>query len=135
MARKGWLDLSSDYRHRLERGGISRSDYERGESLSSARGHAATPERPERAESKPEYQGYRDLRNEIASLKYQVWGSTGRFSANGVRSEFKGKSRAHLEKARDYLAEMSAANLSWDEMTAMYPELLDDDWEWVGHYH
>ena len=46
MARKGWDSLSSGYRKRLEKGGISESAYTRGESLAKARGHEKTPERP-----------------------------------------------------------------------------------------
>lgn len=37
--RKGWEQLSEGYRARLSRGGISRSEYEGGASLKSARGH------------------------------------------------------------------------------------------------
>jgi len=47
------------YRSRLERGGIGRAFYEAGVPVSTARGHAVTPERPERAERKPDsYRGY-----------------------------------------------------------------------------
>ena len=56
---RNWEALSPAYRSRLERGGISRSAYEAGASVSAARGHAATPERPERAARNPErYAGY-----------------------------------------------------------------------------
>lgn len=40
MARAGWDNLSAGYRSRLERGGITREAYSRGDSLSRARGHA-----------------------------------------------------------------------------------------------
>lgn len=43
--RKAWSDLTPAYRSRLERSGISRSDFERGENIRAARGHAVTPER------------------------------------------------------------------------------------------
>lgn len=49
MARKGWNALSTNYRARLEKAGISKTDYEGGQSIQSARGHAATPERPTQA--------------------------------------------------------------------------------------
>ncbi len=49
-ARRQWAELSTAYRRRLERAGISSSSYESGASLQGARGHAATPERPARAE-------------------------------------------------------------------------------------
>jgi len=51
--------LTPAYRRRLERGGVTRKEYESGASLSGARGHAATPERPTRADNKPGYAGYR----------------------------------------------------------------------------
>lgn len=42
MARKGWDELSPSYRKRLERSGIAKSQYERGEGdLSAARGHTS----------------------------------------------------------------------------------------------
>lgn len=47
--RKGWDDLSESYRKRLERAGINKKAYTNGSSLSDARGHRNTPERPERA--------------------------------------------------------------------------------------
>lgn len=49
MARKGWQQLSAAYRARLEKGGVSKAAYERGESIQSARGHSQTPERPTQA--------------------------------------------------------------------------------------
>jgi len=49
-----WNALRPAYRARLERAGITRERYLSGEPLSSARGHARTPERPERAERHPE---------------------------------------------------------------------------------
>lgn len=44
--RRNWEVLDDTYRARLERAGITQSAYESGESLSAARGHAHTPERP-----------------------------------------------------------------------------------------
>jgi hypothetical protein len=42
--RKAWESLSGPYRKRLERYGITKSQYERGRPLAGARGHGATPE-------------------------------------------------------------------------------------------
>ncbi len=63
MARKGWSALSSDYRERLKRAGISQSDYESGRSIIKARGHAHTPERPTSYKPLPQYQGYQQKYN------------------------------------------------------------------------
>jgi len=49
MARKGWGSLSPAYRARLEKAGLTRTEYEQGVSLQKARGHERTPERPTRA--------------------------------------------------------------------------------------
>ena len=48
--RKIWAELSPAYRARLERAGVTERVYGSGASLQGARGHAATPERPGRAE-------------------------------------------------------------------------------------
>lgn len=49
MARKGWDALSTGYKARLEKAGITKSDYDAGGSIQKARGHATTPERPSQA--------------------------------------------------------------------------------------
>lgn len=43
-SRKGWQQLSPSYRARLQKAGITKSQYESGVSLSKARGHGQTPE-------------------------------------------------------------------------------------------
>jgi hypothetical protein len=143
VARKGWESLSDSYRERLERGGIDRAAYSRGESLSSARGHAATPERQFTAkelETPPErFRGYAELRREIITLKRELLSESGKreypkWIENQLR-ELKGKSRAALEKGRDILDARVNQNMTWDELREMFPELDSDDWDWVGHYH
>src|SRR5690242_1733985 len=52
--RKGWDNLTESYRARLIRGGMTKSQYESGASLAQYRGHAKTPEHPERASRHPE---------------------------------------------------------------------------------
>ncbi len=42
---RNWEALSDSYRARLQRGGITRDAYLRGENLGAARGHGETPER------------------------------------------------------------------------------------------
>lgn len=60
--RRPWESLSLAYRKRLERGEVTRSLYESGARLTSARGHSTTPERPARADSKADYLAYRARR-------------------------------------------------------------------------
>jgi hypothetical protein len=65
--RNAWESLSDAYRRRLERGGIDRAGYERGESLKGARGHkpGQTPEHPSDLFKTPEqYTDYRERRQE-----------------------------------------------------------------------
>lgn len=88
MARKGWESLSPGYRNRLERGGISREAYERGESIKSARGHAATPERPSLSNSKqyPKYHNERQrLVNAVLKRKQELFGTSPRW--NPIRAK------------------------------------------------
>jgi len=61
--RRPWESLTPAYRRRLERGGISRAHYESGTPLTTARGHATTPERPDRLDRRAEYAAYRAKRS------------------------------------------------------------------------
>lgn len=86
MPRSSWDHLSPAYRSRLERGGITRQDYQSGASLESVRGHAKTPERPERAEKNP--QKYKDylaqrgaLERTIKARKLGFFGDNHKFRA------------------------------------------------------
>lgn len=72
--RKGWDDLSDSYRKRLERAGIDKKAYTNGNSLSDARGHRNTPERPERAykgNKTSRYGAYRQKRREESLRKWK----------------------------------------------------------------
>lgn len=55
--RRSWESLSPDYRKRLSRYGITKSQYENGRPLSGARGHGATPEHPKEAKRNPKKYG------------------------------------------------------------------------------
>jgi hypothetical protein len=50
---RSWESLSPKYRERLSRNGIDKAAYESGTPVTAARGHARTPERPERAARNP----------------------------------------------------------------------------------
>lgn len=133
MARvRDWDSLGDAQRHRYERSGISRSDYEAGVPLSAARGHGQTPEHPGQGKEAPRFRQYYDLRKEITQLKKEVFGhNVGKAS----QREMSKKGRRALEKARAYLQEMKTNGYSWDEMVAMYPELTHDEYDWIRHYH
>jgi hypothetical protein len=66
-SRRNYDSLSDAYRKRLERGGISRTEYNRGDSLKAARGHKAgvTPEHPSDVRKSPKtYEKYITNRTE-----------------------------------------------------------------------
>lgn len=140
-SRRNWNALSSGYRNRLERAGISRRDYERGVSVSAARGHAATPERPSRAspERHPEYFSRRQaLINSIVADKRSIYGSKENFNAKRSREAIAnhpktGKPRGikELEKIAKKAAAM--ANSSYEE-DDYYGEGDDYDDDWL-YYH
>jgi hypothetical protein len=77
--RREWDALSSAYRGRLSRSGITRAEYESGVSLSRARGHGKTPERPlsHGAKVPPKYQRYYNKRFnrpiKMLSTEGEIW--------------------------------------------------------------
>jgi len=87
--RRVWGSLSSDYRTRLLRKGITQEAYESGASLKAARGHADTPEHPEDAARQPsKYQKYRQnairLQQQVYERKQRLWDT--RFKYNDARA-------------------------------------------------
>jgi hypothetical protein len=81
--RKGWDTLSSAYRQRLERAGVSRSEYEAGQSIQKARGHSKTPERPTQnitASQFPQYFNSRSkLIRDVEAKKTRIFGASPRW--------------------------------------------------------
>lgn len=79
-ARRGWDSLSPGYRQRLERAGISQSDYEAGRSIRAARGHANTPERPTQSNIPFEFPHYAQNRSQkirdLEAKKQRVFGQS-----------------------------------------------------------
>src|ERR1700678_3108251 len=77
--RRDWDALSAGYRKRLKSAGITRCQYESGVSLEKARGHARTPEHPERSSKNPtRYAAYEakklGIADRIQDFKRQKWG-------------------------------------------------------------
>lgn len=109
MPRKGWSSLSPAYRARLEKAGISRSDYESGQSIQSARGHANTPERPSQAKNFPTYRNVRDkLIAKVTAKKYDYFGTRPKWNPSKAAKAFRDNPPS-LAKLRYW------ANLSKDE--------------------
>lgn len=106
MAQRNWENLSPAYQHRLERSGITRSDYESGVSLASARGHGATPEHPHAGKGQERYREYHERRNRLerhmVELKRQKFGSAPRWSESGAMKSAEREPIAKLEEWEDY---------------------------------
>lgn len=84
--RKAWQALSDTYRRRLTNAGITPKQYSEGKSLSAARGHAKTPEHPERATRNPakfpEYLSKRsDEMRQLIARKERVFGDRIKYRA------------------------------------------------------
>jgi hypothetical protein len=78
MARKGWNALSPGYKSRLQKAGITEADYTAGSSITGARGHLHTPERPSQA-NPVKHATYLAERNRLVSRitrKKQHWFGT-----------------------------------------------------------
>lgn len=129
MARKGWESLSPGYRNRLERGGVTKSSYERGESITSARGHERTPERPSLSNPQhyPQYHSERQrLINAVMVRKQTLWGESPKWNPR--------KAQANMIKYAP-----SMASLQW-AMDAEDWELFDairespDEYAFLGYH-
>lgn len=111
MARKGWTALKQDYRERLERNGIDRAAYERGESLAKGRGHEKTPERPTQKNISRDYpQYYRERHHLIQSAaqqRYMAWGDRPKFNRNNAA---KGLEKLTINQLR-WLATSTAGDI------------------------
>jgi hypothetical protein len=82
--RKPWAQLSPTYKARLEKAGISKTDFEAGASIKAARGHAYTPERPTQYDP-TKFVSYnlkrQSLITQLENRKQQVFGNSMRWSA------------------------------------------------------
>ena len=121
---RNWDNLSPKYRERLSRSGITKSQYESGASLSKARGHAQTPEHPNRANSKPEYARYRN-RKAMKQIKERV-------------------SKSIRDRVEEYASKSSRTGKDWagkqtTEFWALYNELgsagLIEDYKTPEEWH
>jgi len=138
--RRDWSALSADYRSRLERKGITRTQYESGVSLKAARGHKYTPEHPEEAIKNPQkYKRYRasakSLQQQVTERKERVFG--------GVHKWHEGRSREYVYSGGDGIRppgvdimrqflKMTDAEIEAKASEAGYG--LDDDWRFL-FYH
>lgn len=95
--RKGWDELSDDYRKRLQRKGITKGQYESGVSIKGARGHSNTPERPADAYTPQGRKQYKDYLERAKTLREIVFGRKVEMFANRFKWD--------EERARKYVLE------------------------------
>ena len=100
MARRSWDQLSSDYRDRLEKAGITPQMHAAGESIRAARGHARTPEHPSEGVREPEK--FRDWFDERQKLVRQVQRRKARM--------FKGSKKFNAQRSLKMVTEGSNNN-------------------------
>lgn len=142
MAARNWGGLSRDYRERLARKGITREAYESGVSLTGARGHAETPERPERAEGtkgSAKYQAYlrrrKQLEDDLVAKKERVF--SGSHKWNPVHSMEYVKHKV-TGKTRPTITDMKRALKMTDQEMEEAADDSGGNWEdqwWFFFYH
>jgi hypothetical protein len=123
MARN-WDSLSDSYRHRLERGGIDRNEYESGASLSVVRGHGLTRDA---------------LINDIQDYKADLYGGTRRWnearSAKHIDRNDNGEKRSVKELKQILAVYKEAKRTDQFGHEEIYFMLREDDLEDAGKYH
>jgi hypothetical protein len=143
MSSRNWAGLSPGYRKRLEKGGVTKRQYESGQSLEKARGHEHTPERPERASTKDEaYKDYRDRKNKliknIQDFKTDRFGRTPRWNKGNSLKVIKndpatGKARGIKElRAINAIVDLAIEDELYDWFSIVD---LDDEYESAFYYH
>lgn len=119
MARD-WESLSDSYRHRLERGGITRTEYESGANLSAARGHGLSREA---------------LIEQIQNAKSDLFGGSRKWngdkSEKHIRQDENGERRS-TEDLRTIARIMTDYAGGYLEM---YERLSGEDLDSAIHYH
>lgn len=143
MPGKLWDNLSSAYRARLSRAGITKRDYESNSPelrarRRAARGHATTPERPERAQRNPAkyatYLATRDqLQQQVIARKARLFGDRIRYNS--------GRSKTNVSKYRPNMANMRRfLAVDFKNIDDFIESILDsngrlpDEWAFIGYH-
>jgi hypothetical protein len=159
MATRDWGRLSEGTQERYLRHGIGAREYERGDSLKAARGHAATPEHPSEAARNPErYSGYlarnpnarrtrqpqsgalpgsrASVIDNIVNLKTDIAGGEDQESRNSFRKVVSHNPETGDPRSKDQLRQIegiyrTAKDLNWSASQLYYEakDFFGDDWE------
>lgn len=125
---RNWNALNPEYRARLARGGITRADYNRGVSLSAARGHASAPENPNRTGGESYESRRRALARELTDLKRQLWGTSPNWNERNAKAK---STRGGIKALRAAIATLQG----WVNGEEIEWEDLDDDVLEIIGYH
>jgi hypothetical protein len=143
--RRVWETLNETYRTRLQKGGIGKEQYERGDSLKAARGHATTPENAREYQKNPErFKEYRQRRkaiiDRVTAKKKEAFEFTLRWneenSGNFVRNPPKLKKKYGLEVRRATMAQLKKIDAMTveDLVTYQYEVRVEDDWRFLWYH-
>jgi hypothetical protein len=140
---RNWDSLSAGYRKRLQSAGITKRQYNSGVSLSKARGHANTPERPERAQKNPgKYQAYEakklGIADKIQDFKRAKWGHRPKYNEDRSKMAVrKDPGNGKWRGVRDLNVIWAMCGVAivdtWMDWWAIVA--LDDDYESGFYYH
>jgi hypothetical protein len=143
--RRVWETLKASYRARLERGGITKSQYESGANLKAARGHATTPENAREYQKDPgRFKEYRQRRkaiiDRVVAKKKEAFEWTLRWneenSGNFVRNPPQLKKKYGLEVRRATMAQLRAIDAMTVEQLVehQYEMRQEDDWRFLWYH-
>ena len=138
MAQKAWKDLSPEYKARLKRHGITarnRNTKASKAKISAIRGHAATPERPERAVKNPQrystyLQNVTSIQNQVIAKKNAIWGST--FKYRNKRADRNVHTNPRTNRPPELALMKKFLALNMDDIADI--DWRDDDWAFL-FYH
>jgi len=124
--RKQWEDLTPTYRKRLERGGITKSQYESGVSVAKARGHQSEQREQER-------------RRHVLSKKRYIARMTRQYGVDedSLQDEVDELSESELNEVMALQAKMERAYMSGktDRASRMFRDIESSVPSWMLFYH
>lgn len=138
--RRVWSALSTSYRARLQRKGVTQAQYESGVSLKAARGHAQTPESPaEYARHPDRFKRYRENRKglvqRIQEKKDLLFGDRHKYDEKRSRRYVKegDKENEILPPTMKQLRFLDSLTLEeFDDW--QYEHREDDDWGFLWYH-
>jgi hypothetical protein len=120
---RNWDSLSGGYRQRLERAGVTRVQYERGDNLQAARGHSGGEGHYTR----------KDYIDQIEAIKRERYGDKPSFNAGRSRKAV--DRHAETGEKRELKELKALASHMADDTEYELDDLGYEDWEDALYYH